>query len=78
MNIAEAVREAIETGKCITRESVEGETGKSYRQTRIRPTNSYANCIICTYDMNGEEIHHCRNWNPSAEDLMADDWVLVG
>ena len=77
MNIAEAVREAVETAKRITKESIEGELGKSYHQTRIRPTNSYANCIVYTYDINGKEIHHCRNWNPSAEDLLADDWVLV-
>ncbi|MFR2994857.1 MW1434 family type I TA system toxin [Sellimonas intestinalis] len=23
-----------------------------------------------------KEVHHCKNWNPSAEDLMANDWEL--
>ena len=40
---------------------------------KLMPTNT-DDCIV---------IHHqskppCRGWEPNAEDLTADDWVLVG
>ena len=24
----------------------------------------------------GKEINSCRNWNPTGDDLVADDWVF--
>ncbi len=77
MKISEAVKLAVEQGKYIQREDIEGENGSSFHQTKIRPTNSYGACIVYTFDQKGNEIHHCKNWNPSAEDLMASDWVLT-
>lgn len=77
MRISEAVKQAMESGKYIQRETIEGESGHSFHQTKIKPTNSYGSCIVYTFDQKGKEIHHCKNWNPSAEDLMADDWVLT-
>lgn len=77
MKISEAVKRAVEEGKYIQREGIEGLFNKSFHQTKIKPTNSYASCIVYTFDQKGNEIRHCKNWNPSAEDLMADDWVLI-
>lgn len=75
MYIQEAVKKALEERSFITRESIDNAI--SYRATKIKPTNSYANCIIHVCDPNGKEIGRCKNWNPSAEDLMADDWILA-
>lgn len=77
MVISEAVKQAMENGKYIQRETVEGIYDLSFHQTKIKPTNSYGFCIVYTFDQKGNEIRHCKNWNPSAEDLMADDWVLT-
>lgn len=77
MVISEAVKQAMENGNYIKRETVEGIYALSFHQTKIKPTNSYGFCIVYTFDQKGNEIHHCKNWNPSAEDLMADDWVLT-
>ena len=77
MKISEAVQLAMKNGKYIQRETIEGTIGSSFHPTKIKPTNSYGFCIVYTLDEKGNEIHHCKNWNPSAEDLMADDWVLT-
>lgn len=74
MNIVEAVKSAIESGCYITRASIDDE--KAFHRTRIKPTNSYGNCIAYTFDQNGNQVHHCKNWNPSADDLMSEDWIL--
>lgn len=67
MNIAEAVKKALKTKSCIKRES--GTT-----QTRIKPTDSYDCCIIY---VSGKKNQQCRYWNPTADDLIADDWQCV-
>ena len=40
---------------------------------RIVPTNDTACCIVLT----GSGLIAPR-WNPTAEDLTADDWIIVG
>lgn len=75
MYIHEAVKQAIEKEKFIEREAFENST--AYRKIKIKPTNSSATCMIYAFEKNGEEIHHCKDWNPTAEDLAADDWKLV-
>lgn len=74
MNIQEAVRLAIESNGYIARRKCEDE--KAFHRTRIKPTNSYATCIIFTFDQEGKKITHCKNWNPTADDLMAEDWEV--
>lgn len=50
------------------------EWGGSH-QTQILPTNdSFLHCIVTSND--GK--HLVRYWQPSADDLMADDWEVVG
>lgn len=74
MYIHEAIAEAVKEEKYIERKKFENET--AYRKLKIKPTNSSAHCMVCTFDQNGKEVHHCKNWNPPAEDLMANDWEL--
>lgn len=75
MYIYEAASEALKTN------------GKMYRKLEpinaegisiiIKPTNSYESCILLVCS-DGEIKGSCRHWNPSAEDLMADDWSVLG
>ena len=39
----------------------------------IKPTNGYDACRILVF-VCGELDSAIRRWNPSADDLMADDW----
>lgn len=68
MNIQNAVKHALETNGCIKRKNLH------YSQTIIRPTNSYDCCIIFVA---GKENQQSRYWNPTADDLTADDWDVV-
>lgn len=72
MNIQKAVRKAMEINGYIAREEYDNE--KAFHRTRIKPTNSYATCVLHTFDLTGKEISRCKNWNPTAEDLLANDW----
>lgn len=74
MYIHEAVNQAMKEGKYIDREKFQNET--AYYKLKVKPTNSSAMCMAYTFDQNGKEVHHCKNWNPTAEDLTADDWRL--
>lgn len=69
MKISEAVKKALEEKKPITRASYLEELG-----FKIFPTNSSDCCYIASG--NGKR-HTTRCWNPTATDLMADDWKLV-
>ncbi len=76
MLIHEAIKEAMSQGKAITRRK-EGES--LWRTTAILPTVTNDCCIIVELD---EEIakdygRFCRRWNPTAEDLMANDWEVT-
>ena len=74
MNIQEAVKQALEERKYIERELFENKT--AYRELKIRPTNSSESCIAYTFDKNGKEVNHCKMLSPTADDLMADDWIV--
>lgn len=73
MHINEAVRKAMETNSYIFRKSVGIYTDM---KARIMPTNSYETCII-TVIQKGEPKGGSRCWNPTADDLMADDWEVI-
>ena len=68
MNIQEATKQAVAEGKRITRSNAwwGGENG-----TKIRPTDTDECCIV-----SGAKKEAPR-WNPQAEDLTADDWVIT-
>lgn len=73
MVISEAVKLATEQGGMIYRKEI--WSNKGFSNVFIKPTNSYDHCIVVKYQ-DGKEDSCCRNWNPTAEDLMADDWEL--
>lgn len=73
MKISEAVKKAMEQHKLIYRNNIRRKSG--WHNTFIKPTNSYDACIIVIYS-DRKEISSCRNWNPTGDDLIADDWEL--
>ncbi|EOJ20303.1 MW1434 family type I TA system toxin [Enterococcus faecalis] len=68
MNIQEAVEVAISKGKYIYRQS-EREEGI---EVNIFPTNTWDCCILISKGT--EKVG--KRWNPSANDLMANDWQI--
>lgn len=72
MTISEAVKEAMETGGLIRR-------GKNKWDVRIaiKPTNSYQACICVIYKIGMQQGEGKSWWNPTADDLMADDWEVI-
>lgn len=69
MKINEAVEKALKDKKPITRTSLKGFGFK------IFPTDSSDCCYIIHKD---EKKQPTRCWNPTANDLLADDWEVVG
>lgn len=70
MLIHEAVKEALHQGKGLARKNWD----ESWLYTTIFPTNSSECCIVTN---RSAQRSHPR-WNPTADDLMADDWKVVG
>lgn len=73
MFIREAVEKAIRENNGIYRTSVKNEDSDVY--ATIKPTNTYEACLLIV-NRNGEK-KSCRNWNPTADDLMANDWEVT-
>lgn len=73
MTIQTAVKQALSEGKYIRRRSV--NSGILESQVLIKPTNSYDCCVILIIGDN--EKRQSRFWNPTADDLMADDWEVT-
>lgn len=70
MHIHKAIKLAMEIGRGITRERWEAKG----LEMNIIPTNTTSCMIIdCLHSKSP-----CRRWNPSADDLIADDWELRG
>ena len=69
MNIQEATKQAIAEGKQITR--INAWWGGGENEIKIRPTNTYECCIV------SNAKKEAPRWNPQAEDLIADDWVVT-
>lgn len=75
MYIHEAVKAALGENKMIIRTSAKEPESEIY--SAIRPTNSYDTCLVVTKKCSAEVVGACRWWNPTADDLMADDWIVV-
>lgn len=67
MVINEAVKQALEKEKCITLPEFK-------ITSKIKPTNDVGNCIVMGADGSNPSKH---GWQPTAEDLMREDWMLV-
>ena len=74
MNIQEAAKKALESNGTIYRESVKG--GDIKRYGAIKPTNTYDTCLLVILS-EGQVEKSCRCWNPTADDLIADDWEVT-
>lgn len=68
MNIQNATREALRNNKYIRRKST-GNSG-----ARIKPTNTYDCCLLIVLEKDNQQG---RCWNPTADDLMANDWIIT-
>lgn len=75
MYIHEAVKKAIQRGGYIYRKSAHTKVEDVW--ALIKPTDSYATCLIIIYSDNKPESSSVA-WNPTANDLMADDWEWLG
>lgn len=75
MNIQEATKKALRNNQFMTRESYADDIG--YQAIKIMPSNGFGNCKIYTFDKTGKELKNCKNWQPSADDLKAGDWIVV-
>lgn len=75
MRIHEAVKEAMRINGIIFRKSARRPESEVFAV--IKPSNSYETCqlIICKY---GRVERAARSWNPTADDLTADDWEYSG
>lgn len=74
MHIHEAAKKALEESGLIIRTSAKEPESNIY--SAIRPTNSYDACRLITMRA-GKTEKACRWWNPTADDLMADDWTVI-
>ena len=73
MYLRDVVIESLETGRAIYRKSC--LHGEADRSVLIKPTNSYDCCQIIVVDCG--KARGSRNWNPTADDLLADDWEII-
>lgn len=74
MYINEAVEKAMEENGRIIRLSA--RKPESDIHSEIIPTNSYDTCLI-TVLHSGKPRRTAGRWNPTADDLMADDWTVI-
>lgn len=74
MNICEAVKARTNEQPYITRASWNYPTNVWCKAAiKIMPTDTPDCCVIESITNNNP----CRGWMPTAEDLTADDWVLI-
>lgn len=73
MNIQTAIKEAIKNNAFITRKSLCFGEGI----TMVKPTNSFDCCIVIVEGDTETGRRQVRCWNPTAGDLMAEDWKVV-
>lgn len=74
MKIGKAVKEAIAKDGVIRRKSK--VNGFLTIRSVIKPTSSHNTCLLILID-NGKIKRGSAWWNPTADDLMADDWEVL-
>ncbi|MEN3132541.1 Thoeris anti-defense Tad2 family protein [Bacillus albus] len=72
MNIQEATTLAMKQGRYIMREDWQKF------QAKVKPTNTSEHCILNPFDNKciGAPAPR-RGWQPIAEDLVANDWIVI-
>lgn len=65
--IHEAVKKALENDRCIT-------APEFAHFAKIRPTNTRENCIVMFDDGSHPSKY---GWQPTAKDLIRNDWMMV-
>ena len=73
MNIQEATKVAMENGKSIHRKSEFDVLRKPGENLELLPTNSYGYVVV-----KPRQKAFYPLWQPMAEDLIADDWEIIG
>lgn len=67
MKIGEAVKLSMARNRCITLPEFEGIL-------KIKPTDGPENCVVMRTDSSHPSKH---GWQPSAKDLIREDWVVT-
>lgn len=74
MHIHEAVAKALEHNTYITRKSWNYITSEPCEASiKILPTNTIDDCIV----ESAIRKNPCYGWRPRAEDLTANDWIVL-
>ena len=73
MNIQEATKIAMKNGKPIHRKSEFDVLRKPGENLELLPTNSYGYVVV-----KPRQKAFYPMWQPMAEDLIADDWEIIG
>ena len=73
MNIQEATKLSMKNGKPIHRKSEFDVLRKPGENLELLPTNSYGYVVV-----KPRQKAFYPMWQPMAEDLLADDWEVVG
>lgn len=78
MYIHEAVKRALEIDGVIYRKSEREPIGKYERScfSMIKPSNGYECCRALVF-RDGKLVYTWKHWNPTADDLVADDWYYM-
>ena len=74
MYLHEAAAQAAAEGKAIAR------TGGGWNRISIVPTNTIDCCLLTIHPIALAKANHIgigRRWNPSLDDLVADDWRVT-
>lgn len=74
MYIHEAIMALTKMKPCIRRRAWEYPTNSPRIGVKLQPTNSPDGCIV----ISGTEKTLRHGWQPTAQDLMAEDWEVVG
>lgn len=69
MNIQDAAKRAKRLGRGITRE------GYGQRPMMLLPTNSASCVLMIPFE---DDQFKTKRWNPTLNDLTADDWYVYG
>lgn len=78
MNIQDATKKALSEKAAIFRILKKtNDEPLEFEAVMILPGNSHDACVCVTRDNDGRINDYCRNWNPTVNDLVAEDWEVL-